>query len=402
MSVDLECPENLRLEKSMNHSYYLRSREQRYRTVSECVGPSTSPSFQFKFPFQDLPRDCMLKIFSFLGPMERGVAGQVCLEWNKLVKNSSLWSSVDFTVIPMCCKNHLEPNCTKMCYTSYKKRVKNFMKYLVNIRPVLKRLRLAFDIGDKEDGWLEHLNGFLSSAHLQELDVLYLTWHETPAKPYFGGVNLTWTTSDTKELMQKQKYRQRLFVNLFIALTARCSGITKLSIPFEWSQRTLQALVRLQRLDSLVLEKYYMYQPLPQDSVDLLFHSLPQLRHLMLEVWTPSAPGLQLYNITSKALQYLDISQCRGFYLQSLHTPQLEVFKLSRHPFSGPLISSPDGMNIPCVYHVIREGCPQLKQINEHILSRDWRLMIYPELQVVLAAVCACRQHKSSGWPNAM
>ena len=403
MSVDLECPDNQRQDK-MSHTYNLRSRDARYRTVSECVGPSTGlfaahpfPTSIRPFPIQELPRELMIKIFSYLSPTELGTALRVCPNWYTLVKDSSLWTSVDFTAMPVCYADHPGVGCTRLCYTSYKHRVKSFMRFLDSIRPILRRLRLAFDIGDREDNWLSALDGFLTSAQLHELDVLYLTWHETPAKPYFGGVNLTWTTSDTKELMQKQRYRQRLFVNMFTHLSERCSSVTKLCLPFEWSARTLQALGRLQRLDSLMLEKYFMYQPLAQESLDLLFHSLPKLRQLTLEVWTPSGPGLQLYSMAAAQLVYLDISQCRGVFLKSMSAPRLEVFKLSRHPFSGPLITSPDALHIPCVYDVIRDGCPALKQINEHILSRDWRYMgVYAELQVVLAAVCACHNHRTT------
>ena len=403
VSVDLECPERIRTEKSMTHSYNLRSCQERYRTVSECVGPGSNLGLasqggrlhtKYKFPFQKLPNDCKLKIFSFLSQTDRGIAALVCQDWNNLVQNSSLWSMVDFTVFPRCHKSHNE--CTKLCYVMYRDRIKKFMLYLETVRPVLKRLRLAFDIGDHEDGWLENVENLLRSSRLHDLEYLYFNWTETPCKPYWEAANLTWSTGDAKGLLHKHRYRQRLFANMFDRITASAVNIQQLIIPFEWSGKSLHALSRLVRLDSLVLEKYFVYQSLSQDSLDSLFTSVPRLRNLILEVWTPSGRGLQFYTIRSAALQTLDISQCRGFYLKEVQLPVVEVFKVTRHPWNGPLTSA-ESVNIPCLYQVLSDGCPCLKQINEHMLRPEWRSVIYPELEVVFKNVCSCRVHKS-GW----
>lgn len=407
MSVDLECPERLRVEKSMTHSYYLRSCEQRYRTVSECVGQEPSNAMyggwpnsahssvgKQRFPFQNLPLDCKLKIFSFFSHTERGVAAQVCQEWKCLVQIPSLWETVDCTVFPRCHKTHTD--CTKLCYVLYRERIKQFMFFLQGVRPVLKRLRLAFDIGDHEDGWLECVENFLDNARLHELEYLYFNWRETPGKPYWEAANVTWSTGDARDLMHKHRYRQRLFVNLFDRLTAHASNITQLIIPFEWSSRSLHALSRLSRLECLVLEKYFVFQSLNQESLDQLFVSVPRLRNLILEVWTPSGKGLQFYCIRSASLMTFDISQCRGFYLKVVQLPHLEVFKVSRHPWNGPLVTA-ESVTIPCLYQVLSQGCPLLRQINEHVLRPEWRDVIYPELQVVFNSVCSCRDHKS-GW----
>ena len=407
VSVDLECPENLRVDKKMSHNYYLRSRDQRYRTVSECVGPTAmstqdGPGFRHKlfaspvkFPFQSLPYDLKAQIFSYLDVKDRGIVGQVCNDWNRIIKRPSLWGRVDLTAFPHCNQNH--GDCNKLCYALYKSKLRKFIGYLQEIRPILKRLRLAFDIGDHEDGWLECLNHFFDAAHLRELEYLYFNWRETPTKPYWEAENLTWTSSDAKDLMQKHRHRQRLFVNLFDQITARAPLITHLQLPFEWSARSLHALTRLTRLESLVLEKYFVFQGLHQDSLDQLFQSVPNLRNLILEVWTPSGPGLQFYTMHSQSLQYLDISQCRGFYLHSVKLPALQVFKISRHPWNGPLISA-DMISIPCIYRVLCEGSPDLRQINEHVLKPDWRHNLYEELQVVFKSVCSCREHKAVGW----
>lgn len=39
-----------------------------------------------KFPFQHLPLDCRLKVFSFLSSTERGLVAQVCNDWSELIR----------------------------------------------------------------------------------------------------------------------------------------------------------------------------------------------------------------------------------------------------------------------------------------------------------------------------
>lgn len=213
-------------------------------------------------------------------------------------------------------------------------------------------------------------------------------------KPYQSD-NLTWSTSDYKDLMYHQRRRQRLFVNFFDQFTAAAPNVKELVMPFDWSPRSVRALSRLQELRTLVLEKYFIFQSLEQGHLDNLLGSLPNLRNLDLEVWTPSGRGLQPYYIESKSLRTLDISQCRGFYLQDLHTPSLKVFKVSLHNLSGPLASL-ESVNATCLHQVLSEGAPNLTQINDHVLHPDWRDNVYPELDSIMNSVCSCRLHKQN------
>jgi len=74
----------------------------------------------------------------------------------------------------------------------------------------------------------------------------------------------------------------------------------------------------------------YIYIYYIQSLLDTLFRSAPYLRRLTMEVWTPSGRGLQLFAMHSETLEMLDVSACRGFYLESLDLPNLQTFKVSQ------------------------------------------------------------------------
>ena len=418
VSVDLEGYDK---SQSKLHRYFTRSSEERFRTVSACVTeseygeqypgiadgiaegengctPAAAAALRLqqrhRFPFQDLPHDCQLKIFQFLTPAERGIAAQVCTQWKLLIKSSSLWSTVDFAQFPLCYDNNHD--CGKICYIHYRSRIRKFIKFLQMVRPSVKKLSFAFDIDDHEDGWLEAVETFLKAANLRELEYVHMNWAETPVKPYWGNANITWTASDYNALKFKNRHRQRLFVNFFDKFTAAAPNIGTLILPFDWSPRSLVALSRLSSLHTLVLGKYFENQQLSQECVDQLLNAVPQLNKLILEVWSPSVKGVNFYTIKSPTLPYLDITQCRGFYISHVDLPSLKVFQVGLcHPLKGPLTCSQNSVNIPCIYQVLVEGAPKLKRINEHTLLPRWRWDIYPELQLVLEAVCSCRHHKN-------
>jgi hypothetical protein len=423
VSADLECPgrpgshrggyaaSSSAKPKRSALQEYLRLCEERNRTISASEGVESfllgsSPMLsmgkafatlktQQRFPFQQLPPDCMLKIFSFLTPVERGQAAQVCSQWRTLIKSASLWSSVDLTVFPLCTQKSARHECTELCYSAYRSRMRKFIKYLVSVKPALRSLRFAYDIGEYKDGWLECLQSLVKASRCIELEVANLNWKETPIRPFWSE-SITWSTSDYNELMHRHRHRQRLFVNFFDLFTAAAPNVKQLVLPFDWSHRSLLALTRLRRLENLVLEKYFVFQSMEQEALDQLLRQLPNLRRLILEVWTPSGRGLLFFRLSSNSLEYLDVSQCRGFYVGSVNLPKVTVFKISRHPWNGPLVAA-DSITVPCIYEVLCEGAPNLRQLNEHTLRPDWRETSYEELDVVLKAICSCRVHKS-GW----
>jgi len=56
---------------------------------------------------------------------------------------------------PACCSaiQSLRHQCTYLCYASYRHRLKQFMEYLISIRPVIRTLKFALDIDDPVDGY---------------------------------------------------------------------------------------------------------------------------------------------------------------------------------------------------------------------------------------------------------
>ena len=342
------------------------------------------------FPFENLPNDCQIRIFQFLSPADRGRLSCVCAKWAALMRTSCIWDKIDLTTFPSCPAGD---ETDEQSYVDYRTRAQKYLRYLQEIRPTLHWLSFAFDIGNHEDGWLECLSCFLKSARCRDLKFARLDWTETPIRTMVESV--TWSTNDYQELMQRHRHRQRLFVNFFTMFGAMAPNLRQLIVPFDWSSKSLVTLSRLRNLRTLVLEKYFVVQQLDQAMLDELFQAVPNVRCLILEVWTASGRGLQLYSLRSDNLRELDISQCKGFYIRDMRLPNIEVLKMSRRPCYGPLMCS-DGTRVPCIYEVLCEGTDRLRQLNEHVLRPDWRDNIYDELNTVLRAVCSCPVHKSS------
>jgi len=110
------------------------------------------------FPFQSLPVDCRLKVFSMLSITERGQAARVCKDWCMLMRMPELWSNIDFLSFAFCQRcAKAGRDCSMLCYSTYKTRMKSFFHFLFTIRPKIRRLRASFDIGHHRDGWLDLL-----------------------------------------------------------------------------------------------------------------------------------------------------------------------------------------------------------------------------------------------------
>lgn len=348
------------------------------------------------FPFESLPKDMKLCIYSWLNPAQRGTAARVCREWSVLMKSPQLWGDIDLVTFPPHPNDaDIENDTSLVAYEAYRRRTKRFINYLVSIRPMIKRFRFGFDIGDVKDGWMEGLQALLRTAQCQDLEYAELNWNETPAKPFVPeNMSATWCTNDYKDLMYRHRHRQRYFVKFFDLFTVVAPSAVKLILPFDWTERSLRSLNRLPNLEVLNLAKYFIFQPLEQQQLDTLFRSAPLLRQLTMEVWTPSGRGLQLFQMRSEALEYLDVSMCRGFYLDRLELPMLQVFKVSNCPMNGPLESG-EGIEISCMHDLLCRGAPNLKQLNEFRLGDDWKESASEELDGVLRAVCPCARHVS-------
>lgn len=344
------------------------------------------------FPFQCLPDDCKLKVFSFLSSHDKGRSAQVCMNWWGLMRTPGLWAHIAFSDFPFWCITMDEHNCLGNCFIRYRVRIKQFLAFLRDLRPILRSLEFKFDIGETADGFLQPLENLVEKANTNELKYASMNWKETPCRPFWADES----RYRCDEMMQKHRLRQRTFVNFFEKFTKMSPKLETLVVPFDWSDKSIDCLLRLKKLRSLVLEKYFVFQSLNQKLLDKLLAGLSDLRQLMLEVWTPGGHGLVFFSIISKSVEYLDVSQSRGFYLKSVHLPQLKRFRVARHPWNGPLVLT-DRLCVPCLYDVLADGAPNLEKINEHYLEPNWKEVRYSMLEEVLKSVCSCRAHKS-GW----
>ena len=344
-------------------------------------------------PFLLLPSECWLKIFSFLPYLEKGRVARVCRDWWGLTRNPCLWDRVSFSELPQSCLPSASHSPGDQCYSCFRRRVLLFTEFLEGVRPILRYLEFKFDICDSKSQYMQTIERLLAKCACRDLRVAHLNWKETPSEPL-------WLEQDgmsrCEEVVQKHRFRQRLFIQFFSNFTGLAPRLATLVLPFDWSDNSIASLARLKSLRNLVVEKYFVFQHLPQVSLDRFLGAVPQLRRLLLEVWTPSAHGLLLYAMTHRTLQYLDISQSRGFYLQALTMPSMQRFRVARHPWNGPLVLA-EHVNIVCLHTVLSSGAPRLAKINDHYLEPDWRRNPSERLEEVLKGVCSCRKHKT-GW----
>lgn len=343
------------------------------------------------FPIQLLPVDCKLKTFSYLTSIDKGRASQVCSEWYTLLRAPRLWNYITFCQFPLGCLPFTDHLPIMDCYSCYCARVHLFVNFLKPIRPILQGLEFKFDIAETEDRYLPMLEDLLKICNCQELTYVHMNWKETPMRPFW----LETEKWKCEEVVHRHRHRQRLFVHFFDGFSQLATSITTLILPFDWSEKSVASITRLDNLHSLVLEKYFVFQTLKQECLDYLLSGLKNLKRLMLEVWTPSGQSLTFFLMGSSSLEYLDISQSRGFYLSGLDMPQLKRFRVARHPWNGPFMT--DRIEVPCIHDILLQGAPNLCKVNDLYLEDCWREKSTKSLGEVMKVVCSCRQHKT-GW----
>jgi len=248
--------------------------------------------------------------------------------------------------------------------------------------------------------------GLVHTARCQELVDVDLNWKETPMKPvaFSLGCNATWSTGDYYDLVYQHRHRQRLFVKFFEMLVTFAPNIRRLTLPFDWSERSVRTLSRLRQLEALTLHQYFWMQSVDPYFVEQVVSSAPALRTLCLEIWSPSGNGLQSYTIRSPTLEHLDVSQCRGLCLGDVSLPRLRSIVVSRQPMSGPLSSDSAPRPLACLLHVLSTGAPALSTLNGYELPSSWNTGSRGEneavgdeneaLESLLTTICACAVHK--------
>lgn len=373
------------------------------------------------FPFSSLVRPLKIRVFKYLSPGDRGLVAKVCKNWYTLARSPALWHIIDFSTFPPFHPEGMEDEDydeSVVAYAKYQHRTRNFINFLITVRPKVRIFKFAFDIADLKDGWMEGVELLLRYCDLHDIKEAELIWNETPAKPsILDSVSLTWCTSDYKDLMYKHRHRQRYFLKFFDLFTSLSQSLTHLIVPFDWTDRSIRSLSRLNNLTHLVLLKYFIFQEVEQRQVELMLNSTPSVTHLTVEIWTPSGRGLQSIKFKSESLFCLDVSQCRGIKLdRDLHLPNLTTLAISVNPMKGPLtgegtrVEGGDEVRVKavdtdeeelegvstassCLYDTLKVGAPCLDMLNDHKLKEGWKDGCYEELECVLVCVCVCHRH---------
>ena len=114
-----------------------------------------------------------------------------------------------------------------------------------------------------------------------------------------------------------------------------------------------------------------------------------------LQVWIPTSNnrGMEVYCVESSSLTFLDISQCRGFYIRKLNTPNLLNLRIARRPWLKMLLQT-QAPHLPCVCSVLQEGAPQVQEINGFHLERNSLIHPTEELSTLMNTICCCVIHK--------
>ena len=363
-------------------------------TISRPSNNPCSMAHQGVFPFQKLPNTCQFKIFSYLNVVDKGRSSRVCRHWNEMMRSPHNWEVVDLTSdFSMACLPSAEhqPN-EAGCNDCYCKRVHHFLTYLSGIQPVLKRLDFCYDIGESENRYLDSVKSMLQKSNCQNLRYVRVNWK---------ALQDLWPDSlhpHYKDQLYSIRLKQRRFTYFFDDFTTIAPSLTTLILPFDWNTKAVECLTRLKDLQSLVL-KHLCVDSFEQGPLDHVLSSLSSLKRLILEVRLMSGDGLIPFTLKSPSLEYLDISESHGIYLNQLDMPHLKGIRIARHFLLLPL-KTYDLHNLPCLHQVFSEGAPNLLKINDHYLSDNWHQDIYSTLDEVLRVVCSCRWHVNDLWWN--
>ncbi|CAG5125730.1 unnamed protein product [Candidula unifasciata] len=362
-------------------------------TRSSEVPMDTSESTRY-FPFQLLPELCKLRIWSFLTQCDLGRCMLVCADWHHSIQRPQLWNSVRFSALPYTCLPrdrsgpvHTEP----VCHHCFRKRVFSFSQFLSHIHPVVQEFQFCLDISHPTDQFNNVVEQFMSTAELNSLTYADINWKESPSR-----ASLRTSQESLQDYMYRYRKRQRMFCRIFSTFVSVATHLTTLVMPFDWSDKNLECLCSLTKLENLVLEKYGIYNHcFTQDFMNTLTRSLVNLKKLLLEVWIPTCnnTGMEVYYVESASLTFLDVSQCRGFYLKRISTPNLLHLRIARQPWQKSFMQqlSPQ---LPCMCSVLSAGAPKLQYINGHRLEPDSWQPPTEELTSLMAVICCCLQHK--------
>ncbi|XP_072013904.1 uncharacterized protein [Amphiura filiformis] len=346
-----------------------------------------SPTCEAEFPFQNLPTECKVKVFSFLSDIEKCHCARVCKVWAQIMRTPRLWVNADFKKLFLTVeKNGVEtiarPSAVE--YLRMKIKTRNYAFHLVSRKAFLKSLTFSFDLQEGEEIWLKLLIHCLHETNSRELSRVVFNWVHTP-HPYMFSDSASHSKSS----------RILCFHKFLKALHHACPNVASFAMPFDWSPLSLHLLSLFENVKSLELYKYWVFRGVSQSAINKLLDQFPKLERLKMEVAVQvrESACYPQYTVSHKSLKELDIRESNGFFLWSVTLPQLRTFQVSRGCWSGPMIDR-DHLKIPCLYTVLHDGAPNLQRYNECKLDGDWRVICSEELEQALKASCFCKKHK--------
>ncbi|XP_078392424.1 uncharacterized protein LOC144675653 [Cetorhinus maximus] len=346
------------------------------------------------FPFNALPPECQLHCFSFLSDVEKCRAALVCQGWSQLMRTSKLWRRADFTHLGAVWgwEGALLPAAGD--HKRWRKWVEDYAYHLMSRSASLLVLRASFDLGDEQTNWTQFLLRFLERVNCRDLEELELNWTFTPLEPLSTHRQPSMTQVGMTKAEQVTNF-QTLLERLGLVSPA----LRQASLPFDWSEHSVQLLTSFQQLKCLELRNFWVFKGICPSSLQQLIRALPNLKRLVLHVMIPVRDLEVTYALESASLEFLDVSQSRGLVFSLLNLPQLKELK-ARKTIRGIILNSQTQLAVqsrwPCLYSLLQEGVPNLRTLNHHQLLPSWRREADEELAEVLTQVCYCVQHSDT------
>ncbi|XP_072364123.1 uncharacterized protein [Scyliorhinus torazame] len=346
------------------------------------------------FLFNALPPECQVYCFSFLSDVEKCRVALVCQGWSQLMRTSRLWQQADFACLGTVWGWEGALLSGARDHERWKERVENYAYHLMSRGASLLVLRASFDLGDEQTNWTQFLLRFLEGVNCWDLEELELNWTLNPLEllPTHRQPSMT-QVGMTKEDQVTN------FQTLLERLGLVSPGLRQASLPFDWSEQSVQLLTGFQQLKCLELKNFWVFKGVCPSSMHQLTRALPNLKRLILQVLIPVRDLEVTYTLESTSLEFLDVSQSRGLVFNLLNLPQLKELKI-RKTIRGIILNTQTQLAIqsrwPCLYILLQEGVPNLRTLNHHQLLPSWQREADGGLAEVLAQACYCVQHSDT------
>ncbi|XP_069813080.1 uncharacterized protein [Dendropsophus ebraccatus] len=343
------------------------------------------------FPFSLLPVDCQLHVFSFLSEVEKCTAALVCSDWSKLMRTPRLWRVADFMRLGAVLSGMDGVLVSVREFERWKEWVHQYAYHLTSRGASLLVLRASFDLGDQRTKWAEFLLQFLDSVHCGDLQELELNWTLTHLEPLD-----IYPPGSMAQICLAKTDQFNSFQTLFERLTRTSPKLSRMKLPFDWSEHSVSLLTLFQNLSTLELNYFWVFKSVQPETMQQLTRSLPKLKTLILQVLVPVKDLGVSYPIESKSLEFLDVSQSRGLVFSHLDLPSLKELKVKK-TIRGIILNRRTRVALQtrwsCLYDLLKVGTPKLQVFNSHTLLPTWQTQAYLELSEVLLQSCYCIQH---------